>query len=80
MLGFSYVPTPDSEPEITQVVLNGAMMEAGVQAGDIIREIKDVYKRQAYHRYAYYDFLDGSDCCHWIFGVFYGTAKWCGTY
>ena len=33
------MPTPDSEPEITQVVLNGAMMEAGVQAGDIIREI-----------------------------------------
>lgn len=39
MLGFSYVPTPDGEPEVTQVVLNGAMMEAGVQAGDIIREI-----------------------------------------
>ena len=41
MLGFSYVPTPDSEPEITQVVLNGAMMEAGVQAGDIIRELME---------------------------------------
>lgn len=39
MLGFSYVSVPDNEPEITQVVLNGAMMEAGVQAGDIIREI-----------------------------------------
>lgn len=34
MLGFSYVP--DGEPEITEVFVDGAMMKAGVLAGDVI--------------------------------------------
>lgn len=62
MLGFSYVPTPDSEPEITQVVLNGAMMEAGVQAGDIIREIngETIETSQEIQEYWGKNPLDGS--------------------
>lgn len=62
MLGFSYVPTPDSEPEITQVVLNGAMMEAGVQAGDIIREIngETIETSQEIQEYWEKNPLDGS--------------------
>lgn len=62
MLGFSYVPTPDSEPEITQVVLNGAMMEAGVQAGDIIREINGeaIETSQEIQEYWEKNPLDGS--------------------
>lgn len=63
MLGFSYVPTPDSEPEITQVVLNGAMMEAGVQAGDIIREIngETIETSQEIQEYWEKNPLDGSE-------------------
>ena len=63
MLGFSYVPTPDSEPEITQVVLNGAMMEAGVQAGDIIREINGeaIETSQEIQEYWEKNPLDGSE-------------------
>lgn len=63
MLGFSYVPTPDSEPEITQVVLNGAMMEAGVQAGDIIREINGeaIETSQELQEYWEKNPLDGSE-------------------
>lgn len=34
MLGFSYVP--DGEPEITEVFVDGAMMKAGVLAGDVL--------------------------------------------
>lgn len=62
MLGFSYVPKPDSEPEITQVVLNGAMMEAGVQAGDIIREIngETIETSQEIQEYWEKNPLDGS--------------------
>ena len=37
MLGFSYVP--DGEPEITEVFVDGAMMKAGVLAGDVITEV-----------------------------------------
>lgn len=37
MLGFGYIA--EEEAEITQVTVGGAMMKAGVQAGDIIREI-----------------------------------------
>lgn len=63
MLGFSYVPTPDSEPEITQVVLNGAMMEGGVQAGDIIREIngETIENSQEIQEYWEKNPLDGSE-------------------
>lgn len=63
MLGFSYVPTPDSAPEITQVVLNGAMMEAGVQAGDIIREIngETIENSQEIQEYWEKNPLDGSE-------------------
>lgn len=62
MLGFSYVPTPDGEPEVTQVVLNGAMMEAGVQAGDIIREIngETIETSQEIQEYWEKNPLDGS--------------------
>ncbi len=41
LLGFYYNITK-GEPEVTQVMLDGSMMEAGVQAGDIIREINGV--------------------------------------
>ena len=41
LLGFYYNIT-EGEPEVTQVMLDGSMMEAGVQAGDIIREINGV--------------------------------------
>ena len=63
MLGFSYVPTSDSAPEITQVVLNGAMMEAGVQAGDIIREIngETIENSQEIQEYWEKNPLDGSE-------------------
>lgn len=63
MLGFSYVPTPDGEPEVTQVVLNGAMMEAGVQAGDIIREINGevIETSQEIQEYWGKNPLDGSE-------------------
>lgn len=63
MLGFSYVPTPDGEPEVTQVVLNGAMMEAGVQAGDIIREIngETIETSQEIQEYWEKNPLDGSE-------------------
>ena len=63
MLGFSYVPTSDGEPEITQVVLNGAMMEAGVQAGDIIREIngETIETSQEIQEYWEKNPLDGSE-------------------
>lgn len=37
MLGFSYVP--DGEPEITEVFVDGAMMKAGVLAGDVITAV-----------------------------------------
>lgn len=37
MLGFSYVP--DGEPEITEVFVDGAMMKAGVFAGDVITAV-----------------------------------------
>ena len=59
MLGFSYVPTP----EVTQVVLNGAMMEAGVQAGDIIREINGeaIETSQEIQEYWEKNPLDGSE-------------------
>ena len=40
LLGFYY--STEGEPEVTQVMLDGSMMEAGVQAGDIIREINGV--------------------------------------
>lgn len=36
-LGFSYVP--DGEPEITEVFVDGAMMKAGVLAGDVITAV-----------------------------------------
>ena len=60
---FSYVPTPDGEPEVTQVVLNGAMMEAGVQAGDIIREINGevIETSQEIQEYWEKNPLDGSE-------------------
>lgn len=63
MLGFSYVPTPDGEPEVTQVVLNGAMMEVGVQAGDIIREINGeaIETSQEIQEYWEKNPLDGSE-------------------
>lgn len=63
MLGFSYVPTPDGEPEITQIVLNGSMMEAGVQAGDIIREIngETIETSQEIQEYWEKNPLDGSE-------------------
>lgn len=63
MLGFSYVPTPDGEPEVTQVVLNGAMMEAGVRAGDIIREINGeaIETSQEIQEYWEKNPLDGSE-------------------
>lgn len=63
MLGFSYVPTPDGELEVTQVVLNGAMMEAGVQAGDIIREINGeaIETSQEIQEYWEKNPLDGSE-------------------
>ena len=41
LLGFYYNIT-EGEPEVTQVMLDGSMMETGVQAGDIIREINGV--------------------------------------
>ena len=37
MLGFSYVP--DGEPEITEDFVDGAMMQAGVLAGDVITAV-----------------------------------------
>ena len=37
MLGFSYVP--DGKPEITEVFVDGAMMKAGVLAGDVITAV-----------------------------------------
>ncbi len=37
MLGFSYVP--DGKPEITEVFVDGAMMKAGVIAGDVITAV-----------------------------------------
>lgn len=37
MLGFFYVP--DGEPEITEVFVDGAMMKAGVLAGDVITAV-----------------------------------------
>lgn len=37
MLGFSYVP--DGEPEITEVFVDGAIMKAGVLAGDVITAV-----------------------------------------
>ena len=37
MLGFSYVQ--DGEPEITEVFVDGAMMKAGVLAGDVITAV-----------------------------------------
>ena len=40
MLGFHYAS--EGEPEILQVMLNSSMQKAGVQAGDIIREINGV--------------------------------------
>lgn len=63
MLGFSYVPAPDSAPEITQIVLNGSMMEAGVQAGDIIREINGeaIETSQELQEYWEKNPLDGSE-------------------
>lgn len=63
MLGFSYVSIPDNEPEITQVVLNGAMMEAGVQAGDIIREIngESIKTSQELQEYLEKNPLNGSE-------------------
>lgn len=37
MLGFSYVP--DGKPEITEVFVDGAMIKAGVLAGDVITAV-----------------------------------------
>ena len=37
MLGFSYVP--DGKPKITEVFVDGAMMKAGVLAGDVITAV-----------------------------------------
>lgn len=42
MLGYSYSPGEDQEAEIVSVSLDGAVMEAGVQAGDVIRGINGV--------------------------------------
>lgn len=61
MLGFYYMP--EGKPEVTQVMLNGAMMEAGVQAGDIIREVNGVKIESGEALRAYLDEhpLDGSE-------------------
>ena len=61
LLGFYYVA--EGEPEVTQVALDGAMMEAGVQAGDIIREINGEKIRTGQDMQNYFSAnpLDGSE-------------------
>lgn len=61
LLGFYY--STEGEPEVTQVMLDGSMMEAGVQAGDIIREINGVKisTGQDIQNYIAANPLDGSE-------------------
>lgn len=61
MLGFYYLT--EGEPEITQVMLGGSMQKAGVQAGDIIREINGVKVADGQELLAYLQEnpLDGSE-------------------
>ena len=62
MLGYSYSPGEDQEAEIVSVSLDGAVMEAGVQAGDVIRGINGVQIHSAAELEAYMTEhpLDGS--------------------
>lgn len=62
LLGFYYNSTEEAA-EITQVMLDGSMMEAGVQAGDIIREINgtEVESGKAFQEYVSEHPLDGSE-------------------
>lgn len=61
LLGFYYAA--EGEPEVTQVTLDGSMMEAGVQAGDIIREIngEEIRTGQDIRNYISANPLDGSE-------------------
>lgn len=61
LLGFYY--SLEGEPEITQIMLDGSMMEAGVQAGDIIREINgtEISTGQDIQDYISANPLDGSE-------------------
>ncbi len=63
LLGFYYTSEPQQEPEITQVMLNSAMLDAGVQAGDIIRQINgvDINTSQELQDYLQEHPLDGSE-------------------
>ena len=61
LLGFYY--SSEGEPEITQIMLDGSLMEAGVQAGDIIREINgvEISTGQDIQDYIAANPLDGSE-------------------
>lgn len=61
LLGFYYMP--EGEPEITQVMVDGSMMDAGVQAGDIVREINgvEIKTSQDLQDYISENPLDGSE-------------------
>lgn len=61
LLGFYYAA--EGEPEVTQVTLDGSMMEAGVQAGDIIRKIngEEIRTGQDIRNYISANPLDGSE-------------------
>ena len=63
LLGFYYTSEPQQEPEITQVMLNSAMLDAGVQAGDIIRQINgvDINTSQELQDYLHEHPLNGSE-------------------
>lgn len=62
LLGFYYTSEPQQEPEITQVMMNSAMQDAGVQAGDIIRQINgaEIQTSQDLQDYLQEHPLDGS--------------------
>lgn len=61
LLGFYYMT--EGEPEITQVMVDGSMMDAGVQAGDIVREINgvEIKTSQELQDYISKNPLDGSE-------------------
>ena len=61
LLGFYY--STEGEPEITQVMMDGSLMEAGVQAGDIVREINgvEISTGQDIQDYIAANPLDGSE-------------------
>lgn len=53
MLGFSYLP--EGEAEITEIYVDGALMKAGVQAGDVITAVNGTAVENAKELQEYFD-------------------------